>query len=290
MENWLVSAALKLGFSPVHRQLLTLITDLVDSPANYRLNNGIRKLLVMKFMQLVSLKTSFLALSFVAIASLGGVVTACSNTSQSGSTTSSQNLAQNTSATEADGKQDMMHGGSMNHGTGMHHDMSMDLGPADADFDLRFVDAMIPHHQGAVEMAQEVLAKSQRPEMKKLAEDIIAAQNREIEQMKQWRTAWYPKADSKPMAWHAQMGHMMAMSPEQIQAMMMKGDLGAADNEFDLRFLNAMIPHHEGALVMAKDVLSKSKRPEMKKLAQEILTSQEKEIDQMKQWRKAWYK
>jgi uncharacterized protein (DUF305 family) len=245
----------------------------------------------MKFMQLICLRTSFLALSFVAIASLGGVLTACSNAAHSDSTASgNQSQAQNTSATQTSGKQDTMHGGSMHHGSGMAHSMSMDLGPADADFDLRFVDAMIPHHQGAVEMAQEVLSKSQRPEMKKLAQDIIAAQNREIEQMKQWRKAWYPKADSKPMAWHAQMNHMMAMSPEQIQAMMMKGDLGAADAEFDLRFLNAMIPHHEGALVMAKDVLSKSKRPETKKLAQEILTSQQKEIDQMKQWRKAWYK
>jgi uncharacterized protein (DUF305 family) len=245
----------------------------------------------MKFMQLVFLRTSFLALSFVAIASLGGVLTACSNASQSGSTTS-QNQAQapSTPDTQAGGKQDMMHGGSMNHGSGMDHSMSMDLGPADADYDLRFVDAMIPHHQGAVEMAQEVLNKSQRPEMKKLAQDIIAAQNREIEQMKQWRKAWYPKAGSKPMAWHAPMNHMMEMSPEQMQAMMMKGDLGAADAEFDLRFLNAMIPHHEGALVMAKDVLNKSKRPETKQLAQEILTSQQKEIDQMKDWRKAWYK
>jgi uncharacterized protein (DUF305 family) len=41
---------------------------------------------------------------------------------------------------------------------------------------------------------------------------------------------------------------------------------------------------------MAKDVLNKSKRPELKQLAQEILTSQQKEIDQMKQWRQAWYK
>ena len=231
-----------------------------------------------------------MALTLVAIASLGGVLTACSNASQN------QAQAENTSAKQADAKQDMMHGGSMNHGSGMNHgngmdhSMSMDLGPADADYELRFIDAMIPHHQGAVEMAQEVLSKSQRPEMKKLAQDIITAQNREIEQMKQWRKAWYPKADSQPMAWHAQMGHMMAMSPEQMQAMMMKGDLGAADAEFDLRFLNAMIPHHEGAITMAKDVLSKSKRPEMKKLAQDILTSQQKEIDQMKQWRKAWYK
>lgn len=245
----------------------------------------------MKFMQLTSLRSSFLALSFVAIASLGGVLTACSNAPQSGSTTS-QNQAQapSTPDTQAGGKQDMMHGGSMNHGSGMNHSMSMDLGPADADYDLRFVDAMTPHHQGAVEMAKEALSKSKRPEVKKLAQDIIAAQNREINQLKQWRQAWYPKAGSTPMAWHAPMNHMMAMSPEQMQAMMMKSDLGAADAQFDLRFINAMMPHHEGALVMAQDALSKSKRPEIKKLAQEIVTSQQKEIDQMKQWRQAWYK
>ena len=244
-----------------------------------------------KPMQPFSVKTSFLALTFVILASLSGILTACSNPSGSSATASrNQSQAQNTSATDASSKQDMMHDGSMNHSGGMNHNMSMDLGPADADYELRFIDAMIPHHQGAVEMAQEVLNKSQRPEMKKLAQDIISAQNREIEQMKQWRKAWYPKADSQPMAWHAQMNHMMAMSPEQMQVMMMKGDLGAADAEFDLRFLNAMIPHHEGAITMAKDVLSKSKRPEMKKLAQDILTSQQKEIDQMKQWRKAWYK
>jgi uncharacterized protein (DUF305 family) len=67
-------------------------------------------------------------------------------------------------------------------------------------------------------------------------------------------------------------------------------DLGKADAEFDLRFLNAMIPHHEGALMMAQDVLDKSQRPEMKQLAENILTSQQQEIAQMKQWRQAWYK
>jgi uncharacterized protein (DUF305 family) len=40
---------------------------------------------------------------------------------------------------------------------------------------------------------------------------------------------------------------------------------------------------------MAKDALSKSKRPEIKQMAQAILSSQQKEIDKMKQWRKAWY-
>jgi uncharacterized protein (DUF305 family) len=237
-----------------------------------------------KLMQPISVRTGFLALTIVAIASLGGVLTACSNASQN------QAQAPSTPDTQVGGKQDMMHGGTMNHGSGMNHNMSMDLGPADADYDLRFVDAMIPHHQGAVEMAKEALSKSQHPEIKKLAQDIIAAQNREINQLKQWRQVWYPKADSTPMAFDEKMGHMMPMSQSQMQDMMMKGDLGAADAQFDLRFINAMIPHHEGAITMAQDAASKSKRPEIKKLAQDILTSQQKEIDQMKEWRQSWYK
>ena len=67
----------------------------------------------------------------------------------------------------------------------------MDLGPADADYDLRFIDAMRMHHQGAIEMAKAVQQKSKRPEMKKLADSIITAQSREIAQMSQWRQAWY---------------------------------------------------------------------------------------------------
>lgn len=242
-------------------------------------------------MEPISLKTGFLAFILVAIASLGGVLTACSNASESGSTASeNQSQTETTPATEANGKQDMMQGGSMDHGSGMNHSMAMDLGPADENYDLRFIDGMIPHHTGAVEMAKEAQQKSTRPEIKQLADDIIEAQEKEIAQLKQWRSTWYPQAGDKPMAWHAPMNHMMAMSPEQMEAMMMKGDLGAADAQFDLRFINAMMPHHEGALVMAQDALSKSKRPEVKKLAQEIITSQQKEIDQMKQWRQAWYK
>ncbi|MEG3859721.1 DUF305 domain-containing protein [Microcoleus sp. herbarium12] len=233
-------------------------------------------------MKSISLKTGFAALILTATAALtSGVLAACSKVP------TSQTQAPNaTAATEPNNKQDAAPSGM----GGMNHNMSMDLGPADADYDLRFIDGMTVHHQGAVNMAKELLNKSQRPEMKKLANSIIAAQNREINQMKEWRKTWYAKADSTPMAYHAQMGHMMAMTPEQMQSMMMSMDLGAADDKFDLRFLNAMIPHHEGALIMAQDALKKSKRPEIKKLSQEILTSQKQEIQQMKDWRKAWYK
>ena len=59
------------------------------------------------------------------------------------------------------------------------------------DFDKAFLSEMIVHHQGAVSMAQEVLKTSARPELKAMAEAIISAQTKEIEQMKAWQTSWF---------------------------------------------------------------------------------------------------
>lgn len=143
------------------------------------------------------------------------------------------------------------------------HSMMMDLGPSDTEFDLRFIDGMILHHQGAVMMAESALQNSQRDEVTQLAEEIIAAQQVEIDRMQQWRQAWYPDAGEGPVMYHATMGHSMTMTSDMQAAMMMSGDLGTADDEFDLRFINGMIPHHEGALAMAQDALEKSSRPEV---------------------------
>lgn len=172
--------------------------------------------------------------------------------------------------------------------SGMHHG-EMDLGPADAEYDLRFIDAMIPHHEGAIAMAKAAQEKSQRPEMQQLAREIISAQEREIAQLKQWRKTWYPDAGNTPMAYHAEMGHSMPMTEEQRQSMMMTRDLGAVDAEFDRRFIRAMIPHHEGAVEMGKDALNKTQRAEIRQLSQAIVSAQEQEIEQMKQWEKSWY-
>jgi uncharacterized protein (DUF305 family) len=233
-------------------------------------------------------KTGFLALTLGAIATIS-VLNACSS--------SAQNQAQTPDATATDaGTKQMDHGnmGGMNHGDmkqgGMMDHSMMALGPADAEFDLRFIDSMIPHHEGAVVMAKEAQQKSKRPEIQKLAADIIKAQDTEIAQMKQWRTTWYPKASSTPIAWHSKMGHSMAMSEDQMKAMRMDMDLGSADANFDKRFIDAMIPHHKGAVVMAQDALNKSKRLEIQKLAKDIISSQKAEIKQMQQWKQAWYK
>ncbi|MBW4623838.1 MAG: DUF305 domain-containing protein [Cyanosarcina radialis HA8281-LM2] len=239
-------------------------------------------------MQSISIKTKLLTLILIAIAS---IATACSGNSQADNSVQNSKPVsvqadksiQNPNGVSAEGSQHEQ----MNHGGGTNH--NMDLGPADANYDLRFIDGMILHHQGAVVMAKDVLAKSKRPELLKLGKDIIAAQDKEIAQMKKWRQTWYPQASATPMAWNSQMNHMMAMSPEQIKAMRMDVDLGAADGEYDLRFIKAMIPHHEGAVVMAQDLLQKSKRPELQKLAKDVIASQQTEIDQMKEWQQTWY-
>ncbi|MBE9111558.1 DUF305 domain-containing protein [Nodosilinea sp. LEGE 07298] len=174
-------------------------------------------------------------------------------------------------------------------GDSLHVGHNMDLGPADATYDLRFIDGMIPHHEGALVMAEAALAHSQRPEIRQLAENIIAAQQVEIAQMQEWRAAWYPDAPTVPMMYHAEMSHDMPMSKEMIAAMRMDVDLGGADGEFDQRFIDGMIPHHEGAVMMAEDLKVKSTRPELQTLADEIIASQQAEIDQMNQWRQDWY-
>ena len=78
--------------------------------------------------------------------------------------------------------------GSMQH---CNHMMMNDLGPADKTYDLRYINMMISHHEGAVKMSQDALTKSQRPEIKELAQNIITAQQQEIKQLKTWRMQWY---------------------------------------------------------------------------------------------------
>lgn len=73
----------------------------------------------------------------------------------------------------------------------MHKGMGAAINP---DADVAFMQGMIPHHQGAVDMAQVVLKHGKDPETRKLAEAVIASQTAEIEQMQ----AWLAKRDVKP--------------------------------------------------------------------------------------------
>lgn len=70
--------------------------------------------------------------------------------------------------------------------TQMHQDMNIEW---TGDVDTDFMRGMVPHHQGAVQMAQIVLEHGKDPQVRELAQKVIAAQNQEIEQMNAWLRA-----------------------------------------------------------------------------------------------------
>ncbi len=157
----------------------------------------------------------------------------------------------------------MMSGGMIGPGT---------IADQNAPFDRRFLDQMIMHHQGAVMSAQMMIADSTRPELRDLAQRIITVQQREIDQMQAWRQAWYGATSAGSMP--GMMGGPM-MSREQMRQMM------GANADLDRMFLQMMMPHHEAGIAMAQQALTQAEHPEIKTLAQGIITTQRAEIDEM---------
>lgn len=141
-----------------------------------------------------------------------------------------------------------------------------------APFDAQFIDSMIEHHEGAIVMANEAQNQAQRPEIKALASAVLAAQQGEIKQMRDWRAQWFPDLKDK-------VSMNMDMEPMTVPS-------GA--DPHDIRFNDAMIPHHESAISKAQEALKTSQRAEIKALATAIVAAQTAQIEQMKAWRAAW--
>ena len=154
-------------------------------------------------------------------------------------------------------------GATMDHGT-----------MGSAPFDAQFIDSMIEHHNGAIAMAEQALTESERPEIKELAQNIITSQRQEVEQMTAWREQWYP--DLAPTG-----GMGMAMGDMELSS--------DTNQPFDQRFIAAMIGHHNGAISMAREALTKAEHPEIKQLAEAIIKAQEAEVAQMQQWNTEWF-
>lgn len=100
-----------------------------------------------------------------------------------------------------------------------------------------------------------------------------------------------PTPTAAPVTPQAAMDHStMTTTMEHTMAGMTAGLQGKTGDEFDKAFLEEMIVHHQGAIDMAELVRATSKRPELLKLADEIITAQTREIDQMRSWQETWFK
>lgn len=137
--------------------------------------------------------------------------------------------------------------------------------------DVMFAQMMIPHHEQAVELATLAESNTTDVTILNLAGRIKEAQQPEIDLMQSWLDDAGAGMD---------MGHNMTM-PGIVSDADMATIRAAKDGDFDRLFLTHMIAHHQGAIEMAKDVLTTSENPDVIALANSIITSQTAEIEEM---------
>lgn len=146
--------------------------------------------------------------------------------------------------------------------------------------DIAFAQAMIPHHEQAIEMAKLVPSRASDEKVVKLAEQIEQAQDPEIQKLTSWLKEWGAPAPEDGMD-HGDMGDGA------MPGMMSDADMAKLEQakgaEFDRMWMQMMIKHHEGAIEMAKSELKDGSHSGAKSMAQEIIDGQQAEIDTMKE-------
>jgi uncharacterized protein (DUF305 family) len=142
-------------------------------------------------------------------------------------------------------------------------------------FDQNFIDNMVPNRQMAVDMARLVLKSPKRPELRRLAQAVVADGTREIATLRKWRERWYGSS-----------------STPDFMALEMRGmDLRAVQRakDRDRAFLMQMIPHHLGSLEIAHEAQTMAKHPQTQALVRHVVREQRAEIIKMRGWLKRWY-
>ena len=159
--------------------------------------------------------------------------------------------------------------------------------PAEAapnDADVTFTQNMIPHHQQAIEMAKLVDSHTDRPELHKLADSIVTSQSQEITQMEGWLRSWGKPAT--PSGGHG--GHGDTEMPGMMSEADMSHLMEVTGTEFDLAFVEMMAAHHQGAIDTANTELKDGSLPEVIRTAQQIIDTQQDEIEQLQRWKAKW--
>ncbi len=133
-------------------------------------------------------------------------------------------------------------------------------------------------------MARMVAGNTDRPQLNRLAEDIVASQTDEIGTMRRLLRA-APGGSSRDMGHegHDDMGMLGMMIGAAMRRLMRMDGRG-----FDLAFNEMMIAHHQDAVEAAEEVLDDGHSPEVDRLARRIIDAQRREIDQMRRWSERW--
>lgn len=153
--------------------------------------------------------------------------------------------------------------------TSMYEKNEMTLGRADRTFDLRYVNAMISHHRGAMLLAEQLQKNTTRPDLQTLAAEILKNEPGAIAELYAWKKEWYN--DTRTVR-------------DPVVA-----NLGSLDDKFDLRFLNAIIAHHEAGIVMTQETRLKASRTEVLNNADAVEAFLKNGLEVLRAARKSWY-
>ncbi len=158
----------------------------------------------------------------------------------------------------------------------------MDMGEM-VEFDLAYIDMMIPHHQSIIALSEAAIPELTDPRLIDLAETVIETQASEIDTLTSFREEWYP--DAEPVSMEMMMMAMPSMGSSSMESMarLMSAEYlvttFCAAEDMDLAFIELTIPHHQMAVGASEDALEQAVHPELIELAEEVIEAQQEEIE-----------
>lgn len=147
--------------------------------------------------------------------------------------------------------------------------------------DIDFVRGMIPHHQGAIDMAKVVQNHGQNGNVKNFANKVIRDQTKEILSMETHLARLESDWKKNPRKFQ---NTTSIIAQKKSDKKMHHGMNIEFSGNADVDFIRGMIPHHQGAIDMAKIVLEHGQDPNVRTLAWAIVHAQDSEIYWMKNW------
>ncbi len=143
---------------------------------------------------------------------------------------------------------------------------------------IDFIECMIPHHQAAIYMCENLLKYTRYQALQEIAKNIIKNQTKGIEQMREIRNTTSGFINSQ-----RDVQCYIEKYLEITKSMILRMKNSQRCMNINLNFINEMIPHHEGAIQMCKNLLQYCIDPRLKEVAMSIIKEQSEGVKQLKE-------
>ncbi|MBN6811593.1 DUF305 domain-containing protein [Kocuria marina] len=153
------------------------------------------------------------------------------------------------------------------------------------ELEITFLAEIIGHHQGAIEMAELELERGTSPDIRTHAENIVADQQHQIEQFTRWLDQWYGLTPEEAMAQvPAEAQEEMKILEEETQMIIEELSAVEAGEDFDVAFVQKMIPHHNSGIIEFLEPQSRAVHPQLRVAATAGITTQQAQVADFRTW------